>query len=83
MDEGIHLGSGFQLAGFPHVIGLLWEVDDDLSVCMTEKFYQIMLDRGNAPGYGNTAYALHDATVAARRICDKPLAWAPTVHFGP
>ncbi len=83
MDEGIHLGSGFQLAGFPHVIGSLWEVDDDLSVCMTEKFYQIMLDRGNVPGYGNTAYALHDATVAARRICDKPLAWAPTVHFGP
>ncbi|KAF2792066.1 hypothetical protein K505DRAFT_388192, partial [Melanomma pulvis-pyrius CBS 109.77] len=28
VDEGIHLASAFQLAGFRHVIGTLWEVSD-------------------------------------------------------
>lgn len=83
MDEGIHLASGFQLSGFPHVIDSLWEADDELSVTIAEKFYQITFARSNLTGHNKIAYALHDAVLAARRSCDDPLSWATTVHFGP
>jgi hypothetical protein len=32
LDESIHLISAFQLAGFRHVIGTLWEVNDEVCV---------------------------------------------------
>lgn len=31
-DESISLASAFQLAGYPHVIGTLWDLDDVLAV---------------------------------------------------
>ena len=83
MDEGIHLASGFQLAGYPHVIASLWEADDNLSVAVAKRFYQILFAESNIVGHERIAYALHMATLAARRICGSPLAWAPTIHFGP
>ena len=83
LDEGIHLASAFQLSGFPHVIASLWEADDDLSMVRAEKFYQIIFTLTNLNGYEKIAYALHDAVLAAWRICDDPLSWATTVHFGP
>lgn len=83
IDKGIHLASGFQLSGFPHVIASLWEADNELSMTIAEKFYQIMFARNNVTGHDKIAYALHDAVLAAWRICDDPLSWATTVHFGP
>ncbi|MFI6149987.1 CHAT domain-containing protein [Streptomyces sp. NPDC051109] len=38
-DEAIHLTSAFQLAGFPHVIGTLWEIDDQTAVHIARAFY--------------------------------------------
>jgi CHAT domain-containing protein len=32
IDESIYLTSAFQLAGFRHVIGTLWHVDDEICV---------------------------------------------------
>ena len=83
MDEGIHLAGGFQLAGYPHVIASLWEADDSLSVAVAEKFYRIVFAESEIVGHDKIAYALHDAVLAARRICDEPLSWATTIHFGP
>ncbi|MCJ1279675.1 hypothetical protein MMC21_007499 [Puttea exsequens] len=83
IDEGIHLASGFQLAGYPHVIASLWEADDDLSVAVAGKFYRILFAESEISGHEKIAYALHDAILAARRTCDDPLAWATTIHFGP
>lgn len=39
IDEAIHLTSAFQLAGFPHVVGTLWEVDDQIAVTIADAFY--------------------------------------------
>ncbi|KAL9122176.1 MAG: hypothetical protein Q9187_001266 [Circinaria calcarea] len=40
VDESIHLISACQLAGFRHVIGTLWEVDDDLCKDMAKITYE-------------------------------------------
>lgn len=42
LDESVHLISAFQLAGFRHVIGTLWEVNDDICVDMANYAYQAM-----------------------------------------
>ncbi|KAI8629554.1 TPR-like protein [Xylariaceae sp. FL1651] len=44
VDESIHLMSAFQLAGFRHVIGTLWEVKDALCVDMAEMTYEGIRD---------------------------------------
>lgn len=46
VDENIHLASAFQLAGFRHVIGTLWEVDDALCVHAAKMTYQALWDGG-------------------------------------
>ncbi|KAK3896458.1 CHAT domain-containing protein [Staphylotrichum tortipilum] len=45
-DEGIHLVSPFQLAGFRHVIGTLWEVSDMHCVDVARVFYETLRDEG-------------------------------------
>jgi tetratricopeptide (TPR) repeat protein len=40
LDESIHLISAFQVAGFRHVIGTLWEVGDDISVDVARITYE-------------------------------------------
>lgn len=40
IDENIHLISGYQMAGFRHVIGTLWEVSDEHSVDMARMTYE-------------------------------------------
>ncbi|KAH0829397.1 hypothetical protein FOPE_10120 [Fonsecaea pedrosoi] len=42
VDESIHLIGAFQLAGFRHVIGTLWEVIDDICVEMAKFTYDGM-----------------------------------------
>lgn len=45
-DEGIHLISGFRLAGFRHVIGTLWDVRDSTCVEMARLTYNVMKEKG-------------------------------------
>lgn len=45
-DEGIHLVSAFQLAGFRHVVGTLWEVSDKYCVDVARVLYETMRDKG-------------------------------------
>jgi tetratricopeptide (TPR) repeat protein len=46
VDESIHLISACQLAGFRHVIGTLWDVNDELCVDMARITYEGMRDGG-------------------------------------
>ncbi|KAK0611676.1 CHAT domain-containing protein [Immersiella caudata] len=45
-DEGIHLVSAFQLAGFRHVVGTLWEVSDKHCVDVARVLYETLRDEG-------------------------------------
>ncbi|MFF7174775.1 CHAT domain-containing tetratricopeptide repeat protein [Streptomyces pseudovenezuelae] len=90
LDAAIHLTSAFQLAGFPHVIGTLWEIDDGIAVTIADLFYAA-LQTGSGLDPDRAAHALHRAV---RRVRDghglpapfdrrrAPLLWAAYLHAG-
>ncbi|KAH7191136.1 CHAT domain-containing protein [Fusarium oxysporum] len=83
-DEVIHVVSGFQVAGFPHVIGCLWPSIDRVCVEVAGRFYRSLLrGRTTCWGDGEVALALRDAVMEVRKAeLRMPLAWAQFVHFG-
>jgi hypothetical protein len=82
-DEAIHLASAFQLAGYRHVIGTLWEVGDRSAVMMADEFYTAL---ALGPGLFDTdrsAAALHRAIRSVRdRSPRLPWLWAAYMHAG-
>ncbi|KAH6984002.1 hypothetical protein EDB80DRAFT_591530, partial [Ilyonectria destructans] len=45
-DEGIHLVSAFQLAGFRHVVGTLFPASDEHCIDVARVLYETMRDEG-------------------------------------
>ncbi|KAH7255313.1 CHAT domain-containing protein [Fusarium redolens] len=66
MDESVHLISAFQLAGFQHVIGTLWEVNDKVCVDIAKVAYEGIRD-GQMTDL-SVAWGLHEAS---RQLRDK------------
>ncbi|KAK3353715.1 CHAT domain-containing protein [Lasiosphaeria hispida] len=64
IDEGIHLISACQLAGFRHVIGTLWQVYDDSCVEVAESVYRLLAEDGLSDR--SVCAALHRAIVRLR-----------------
>jgi CHAT domain-containing protein len=84
-DEVIHIVSGFQVAGFPHVIGSLWSAGDDECVEVASGFYSSLFEHNglSESGARQVAWALREAVMAVRaKDMDMPLNWAQFVHFG-
>ncbi|KAF3158720.1 hypothetical protein TWF788_004526 [Orbilia oligospora] len=97
-DEGIHLIGAFQLAGFRHVIGTLWEVSDEHCVDVARVFYETlrsegMKDQAVCRGLHRAMRALRDRNIekdgTTRKLtllggeeCLMNLSWVPYVHFG-
>jgi CHAT domain/Tetratricopeptide repeat len=83
LDEAIHLTTAFQLAGFPHVIGTLWEINDAIAVEIASTFYAALTDPGGTLNPARAARALHQATRAQRnRQPANPYLWASHIHAG-
>lgn len=91
LDEAIHLTSAFQLAGFPHVIGTLWEIDDQTAVRIARAFYDGLGTDSAAVDPDRAARALHEAVRQLRDGDDlppgydrrgTPLLWAAHLHAG-
>jgi CHAT domain-containing protein len=90
LDEGIHMAGACQLAGFPSVIGTLWQITDEYSPPIAAEVYQTMLTNG-ALDFTKAAYGLHRGQLKVReetksskggRRLDDPMAWAPYKHIG-
>jgi CHAT domain-containing protein len=83
-DEVIHLVSGFQVAGFPHVVGCLWPSKDTVCVEVADRFYSLLFCQGRTGwGDGEVASALQQAVMAVKADMQQmPLLWAPFVHYG-
>ncbi len=91
LDEALHLASAFQLAGFPRVVGTLWEVDDRLCVTIADSFYTHLRTAEGGLDTRRTAHALHRALIAIRDGHDlpgpitrsgNPFLWAAHIHVG-
>lgn len=82
-DEAVHLTSAFQTAGYPQVVGALWEATDLVSVRLTERLYRALRTYGGGLDVTDTARALHGIVRELRaRHAGSPGVWAPYVHTG-
>lgn len=76
-DESLHLVSAFQLAGYPQVVGTLWQVND-----LVARMVAVDLHEGVSAGE-DVATALHHAVRRCRERFDKtPTLWAAYLHSG-
>ncbi len=60
VDESIHLMSAFQLAGFRHVVGTLWEVLDEVCIDVARITYETIHAGGATDS--SVCRGLHDAS---------------------
>ncbi|MEV8313730.1 CHAT domain-containing protein [Streptomyces sp. NPDC059900] len=83
VDEAIHLTTAFQLAGFRHVVGTLWEIDDRFAAHLADAFYADLVTEAGTADTGRAARALHAAVRTARdRLVRAPSLWAAHLHAG-
>ena len=93
LDEAIHMAGACQLAGFPTVIGTLWQVQDQYSPTVSEYLYRAMLNENGTLDIRKAAEGLHFAVRSVRensrerkmkggKRADDPMAWAPYIHVG-
>ncbi|WP_367139039.1 MULTISPECIES: CHAT domain-containing protein [Streptomyces] len=82
-DEGIHLASALQLAGYRHVVATLWNVHDAPAARLARAVYDRLITGGSIAPAG-AAEALHHAVRALRAEHPyRPSVWAPFLHMGP
>ncbi|KAK1055678.1 hypothetical protein LTR74_015514 [Friedmanniomyces endolithicus] len=96
LDEGIHLAGAFQIAGFPRVVGALWQVDDERAMQVAERVYQSLVSDKGVLGFEKLADALNGAVKKLRMDTreievggmtmevdeDDPFVWAPLIYMG-
>jgi hypothetical protein len=83
-DEGLHLASAFQVAGFAHVIGALWPANDDACARIAGEFYtELIKHNEEEDGQRVVAEALWQAVMRIRSEPNSNVSlWAPFVHIG-
>ncbi|MFE2582733.1 CHAT domain-containing protein [Streptomyces sp. NPDC059378] len=80
VDESIHLGSAFQIAGFRQVVATLWPVSDRRAVHLARTVYEAVARAGTT---AVVPTALHETVRRWRDTWpDNPSVWAVHVHSG-
>ncbi|GAA2047575.1 CHAT domain-containing protein [Catenulispora yoronensis] len=86
-EEALHITSAFQLAGYRHVIGTQWQVNDTAARQVAAEFYRRLTAGGTrSPDPELSPFALHDAVRLVRssgQAVATPTRWAAHVHVGP
>lgn len=87
-DEVVHVAKVFQLAGFPSIIGTLWQAFDEDATIVSGEFYGYMARQLRAGGEADPngdlfARALHYATGKLREQNPYSCAgWASWIQYG-
>ena len=61
IEEGINMAGACQLAGYPGVVGTLWQISDDRSPRIAESIYETMYTTSNVLDFRKAAIGLHHA----------------------
>lgn len=81
-DEVIHIASGFQLAGFSHVLAAMWPSESKVCKEISADFYHSLFN-GSGKGHREVRVAFHEAVrKVQRKYPQSPLKWAPFIHMG-
>ncbi|ORX97025.1 CHAT domain-containing protein [Clohesyomyces aquaticus] len=90
-DEAIHMATAFQMAGFSHVVGTMWNTRNRACRDITTYFYENIFKGAQRVETItdslelDVAKALHDAVQRFAKTGQKwrnPLLWASFSHFG-
>lgn len=83
-DEAVHMTGAFHLAGYRHVVGTLWPVDDYAARTLATDFYGTLTGGGSGPPDTSIAAdALHHAVRRLRsRYPEQPSLWATHTYTG-
>ncbi|KAH6954371.1 CHAT domain-containing protein [Fusarium avenaceum] len=94
-DEGIHMAAAFQLAGFPQVVGTLWQVNDRRAMEVSRRVWEILITEDGNLSYELLGAALNMAVRELRESTkksehedvdmefdDEPFLWASFVYMG-
>ncbi|WP_416903866.1 CHAT domain-containing protein [Micromonospora echinospora] len=90
-DEAVHLATAFQIAGYPQVVGSLWEIDDRVAVVLADAFYAGLRTTSGELDVDRSAVSLHHAVRGLRDGTDlpgrydriaNPYLWAAFLHAG-
>jgi hypothetical protein len=84
INEAVHVTGAFHLAGFRHVVGTLWPVNDGIAAAIAQDFYGRLTDDGNVPpDISHTSRVLHDVIRELRDSDpDTPTFWVAHTHTG-
>lgn len=87
VNESIFIASGFQLAGFSHVLATQWEANDEACRQVSGDFYKLLFDGkpsgGSEGGHRKVSASFHQAVKKLRRSNRRqPLEWASFIHTG-
>ncbi|WP_329408368.1 CHAT domain-containing protein [Nocardia vinacea] len=83
-DEGVHLTAAIHLAGYRHVIGTLWPINDAAAAEFAADFYTRLTENGTStPKVDDSARVLTEAICAMRANYPAlPTRWAGYLHQG-
>jgi CHAT domain-containing protein len=83
-NEAVHITGAFYLAGYKHVVGTLWPIEDATAKQVALDFYRWLTRDGSVPpATDRSAEALHHAVRGARaRHPGTPSRWAAYLHTG-
>jgi tetratricopeptide (TPR) repeat protein len=82
-DEAINLASAFQLAGYPHVVGTLWQVNDRVAATLAAAVHAGLREPGGELSADHTPRSLHEAVLRCRDTYpDTPSLWSAHIHAG-
>lgn len=85
-DESIYIASGFQLAGFSHVLATQWVSIDKACLQVSGEFYRLLFDGqpcGSKGGHRKVSSSFHSAVKKLRDAnWRQPVMWASFIHTG-
>ena len=87
-DDMANLASCFTVAGFPAVVGSLWQIQDRYSAWIVKKVYSAMVTEGTldvekaSMGLHFAIRELRNRLLEENRVNSDPLTWAPYLYLG-